>query len=461
MIVQAVFRIRRGLAANWTATNPVLKLGEPGLETDTRLVKYGDGVTAWNSLAYAAASLSSATKAQFDAALSDGNFLFADALDTDGTLSANSDLKIATQKATKTYVDALIAAQDAMVFKGVIDCSTNPNYPAADRGHTYRVSVAGKIGGASGPNVEAGDTLLCLTDATASGTHATVGANWGIIQANLDGAVIGPASATDNGFARFDGTTGKLIKNSPASITASEISDGTTVGRNLLKLTNPGAITFLRANADNTVTARSASDFRGDLALGSAALKNTGTSGDAVPILNGGATTWAAGTTWTGAGMTIRVNSTGVGLGALARTMPGVEIVTGGMNSTSARFGGAVKFMSTDPDLSTENPKFLAGIVARATEVYDGDTKGGMVMDLAVTDNAPGATSIPVVVGTVDPSGINLVTGKALRVNSQQVVGGRLTALPADATDLATAIALVNAIKARMKVTGGHGLVAD
>lgn len=145
-------------------------------------------------------------------------------LDTDGTLAANSDAKVPTQKAVKTYADALIAANDAMVFKGVIDCSSNPNYPAADRGHTYRVSVAGKIGGASGVNVEAGDLLLCLTDSTASGNHATVGTNWTIAQANLDGAVIGPSSVTDSRLARFDGTTGKLLKaNDVNGIAFSEI----------------------------------------------------------------------------------------------------------------------------------------------------------------------------------------------------------------------------------------------
>lgn len=134
------------------------------------------------------------------------------ALDTDGTLAANSDAKIATQKATKTYVDQIIAAQDAMVFKGVIDCSTNPNYPAADKGHTYRISVAGKIGGASGVNVEPADLIICLTDGTAAGTQVAVGANWTVTQANIDGAVIGPSSAADASIAGFNGTTGKLIK---------------------------------------------------------------------------------------------------------------------------------------------------------------------------------------------------------------------------------------------------------
>lgn len=111
-------------------------------------------------------------------------------LDTDTTLAANSDSKVPSQKAIKAYADALIAANDAMVFKGVIDCSANPNYPAADRGWTYRVSVAGKIGGASGVVVQAGDILICLTDSTASGNQATVGASWTVVQTNIDGALV-------------------------------------------------------------------------------------------------------------------------------------------------------------------------------------------------------------------------------------------------------------------------------
>ena len=134
-----------------------------------------------------------------------------------GDLTLAGDPDAALKAATKQYVDAIVAAQDAMVFKGVIDCSANPNYPAADRGHTYRVSVAGKIGGGSGVNVEVADLLLCLTDATNSGNQATVGSAWSIAQANLDGAVIGPASATDSHFAQFDGTTGKLLKGGKAA----------------------------------------------------------------------------------------------------------------------------------------------------------------------------------------------------------------------------------------------------
>lgn len=51
------FQLRRDTAANWFSVNPTLGPGEPALETDTLLVKYGDGSTPWNGLPYAAVDL--------------------------------------------------------------------------------------------------------------------------------------------------------------------------------------------------------------------------------------------------------------------------------------------------------------------------------------------------------------------------------------------------------------------
>jgi len=50
----------------------------------------------------------------------------------------------------------------------------------------------------------------------------------------------------------------------------------TTVGKAIANLTNPGAITFVRANADNSATLLSASDMRTALGLGTAATHATG-----------------------------------------------------------------------------------------------------------------------------------------------------------------------------------------
>ncbi len=46
-------QLRRDSAANWTSENPTLAEGEPGYETDTGKIKYGDGVSAWADLPYA------------------------------------------------------------------------------------------------------------------------------------------------------------------------------------------------------------------------------------------------------------------------------------------------------------------------------------------------------------------------------------------------------------------------
>ena len=50
-------QIRNGTAAEWTTANPVLLLGEMGIENDTTKMKVGNGVTAWNSLSYMVSGL--------------------------------------------------------------------------------------------------------------------------------------------------------------------------------------------------------------------------------------------------------------------------------------------------------------------------------------------------------------------------------------------------------------------
>lgn len=201
------------------------------------------------------------------------------------TALGTSNVNAPTQNAVKTYVDALLSAANAMVFKGVIDASANPNYPAASAGDLYRISVAGKIGGVSGPNVEVGDTILCLTDGTAAGNHATVGANWNISQVNVDGAVTGPASSTASNFASFNGTSGKIIQDSGISLdtdaalaansntrvpsqaavksyaqpidsdlTSIAALTTTSYGRDFLTLANQAALTALVAASSETVS---------------------------------------------------------------------------------------------------------------------------------------------------------------------------------------------------------------
>lgn len=171
--------------------------------TPTTMVGYGitDGLTASDLTPYAPINSPALT----------GNPTAPTQSGTDNSTN------IATTAQVQAALSAYIAAQDILAFKGFIDCSADPNYPAADAGHVYRVSVAGKIGGASGVNVEMNDMLTCLVDGTAAGTQAVVGANWQISQVNIDGAVTGPTSAVNLSVAGFDGTSGKIIKQLSAS----------------------------------------------------------------------------------------------------------------------------------------------------------------------------------------------------------------------------------------------------
>ena len=83
----------------------------------------------------------------------------------------------------------LIGGDNSWKVKGDIDCSANPNYPAAEKGDAYRVIAAGKIGGAAGVEVEI-DDIIVAWQANIGGTQAAVGAFWSVEQANLVKAVL-------------------------------------------------------------------------------------------------------------------------------------------------------------------------------------------------------------------------------------------------------------------------------
>lgn len=50
--LRTTFKLRRGLAARWAEVNPILAEGEPGFEIDTGGLKIGNGIDAYNDLAY-------------------------------------------------------------------------------------------------------------------------------------------------------------------------------------------------------------------------------------------------------------------------------------------------------------------------------------------------------------------------------------------------------------------------
>ncbi|BAU40034.1 putative tail fiber protein [Ralstonia phage RSP15] len=49
---QGTIQFRRALADEWVVQNPVLAVGEMGIELDTKLFKIGDGILQWSYLPY-------------------------------------------------------------------------------------------------------------------------------------------------------------------------------------------------------------------------------------------------------------------------------------------------------------------------------------------------------------------------------------------------------------------------
>jgi hypothetical protein len=152
----------------------------------------------------------------------------------DVSADGDSDTKYPSVKAVKDYTDQLVAGlptqdPDTMVWKPAIDCSSSPNYPAANEGWVFRVSAEGVIGG--GPLLKVNDLLICLVDATPSGTHGAVGSSW-VVYRHLSGpALSGPLSSTDNHVVVFDGATGALVKDSGLTLgNSSSLDVGTTAG---------------------------------------------------------------------------------------------------------------------------------------------------------------------------------------------------------------------------------------
>lgn len=120
----AQIRLRRDTAANWTAENPVLLLGEVGLETDTRKFKVGNGSTAWSGLSYWPAATATMARGQCSKT-------------TTGTIA------IATQG---TYVTTgLTATLDAATAQDMVLGTTDAFGLKNDSGSTKLFRVYGSI----------------------------------------------------------------------------------------------------------------------------------------------------------------------------------------------------------------------------------------------------------------------------------------------------------------------------
>jgi hypothetical protein len=118
----------------------------------------------------------------------------------------------ATTPTTATFTDVTLNAQGDLRFAD----SDSSNWVAFQGPATVSSNVTWTLPSADGTNGQ-----VLQTNGSGTLSWATAGGG--------SGDVVGPASATDNAVARFDGTTGKLIQNSAVTI-ADTTGDITTGG---------------------------------------------------------------------------------------------------------------------------------------------------------------------------------------------------------------------------------------
>ena len=230
-------------------------------------------------IANAAAAAAAAAQATANAALPKAGGTMTGDINMSGTQKVTSmALPTAPGDATnKQYVDNLVTG--VLRFKGSTDCSTNPNYPAAALGDAYVVSVAGKIGGAAGVVVEAGDVYFA-TAANLGGTQAAVGSSWDVVQYNLTGVLLSANNLSDVQSAATSRTNLGLGSAATYADTAfaktannlSDLANASTARTNLgLGTAATYADTAFAKTANNLSDLASAATARTNLGLGTAA----------------------------------------------------------------------------------------------------------------------------------------------------------------------------------------------
>lgn len=104
-------------------------------------------------------------------------------------------------------------------FRGTVNSTTPLPTVAYKAGWQY---VVGEAGTYAGNVCEVGDYIICVKD-YASGSASN--SDWTVLQKNLTGAVIGPATSVTEHVAVFDGTSGGKIKDSGFTIGKSVPAD--------------------------------------------------------------------------------------------------------------------------------------------------------------------------------------------------------------------------------------------
>lgn len=258
--------LRNDTSAKWNSANPVLGKGEIGIETDTRLFKFGDGTTNWKNLKYADtehAVLKEADPASTDVSYSVGTKWV-------NTTNKKTFLLLGINEGSADWQQIALMKDLADLGAGDMLKSQFATNGKVGQGYVDKAIMADSATKAT--HAASADTA---TSATSAATANKLAAAQNI---TLTGDVTGTAS--------FDGSA-------EASIAATLKNSGVTAG----------TYTKVTVDAKGIVTAAtnvSADDMPSNIpvskitGLGTAATVNTGTAEGNVPVIGTGNTLDAA-----------------------------------------------------------------------------------------------------------------------------------------------------------------------
>ena len=112
----------------------------------------------------------------------------------------------------------VVQTSEAMIFKGTLGTGgTVTSLPTThSAGDTYKVITAGTY---AGKNCHVGDLIICVKDSTDT---SNIDTHWTVFEGNPDGSVTSSSTSSTNGHvAVFDGTSGKIVKDSGFTIKTS------------------------------------------------------------------------------------------------------------------------------------------------------------------------------------------------------------------------------------------------
>lgn len=129
MAVVTQIQLRRGTAASWTSANPVLASGEAGVETDTGLMKIGNGTSTWTQLnyinSYTNVNINSQTGTTYSLVLSDAGKMIE--ISNTSAITLTVPLDSSVNFATGTQINILQTNTGQITVAGAGGVTVNGN----------------------------------------------------------------------------------------------------------------------------------------------------------------------------------------------------------------------------------------------------------------------------------------------------------------------------------------------